>query len=32
MTSLSWLHDPDEACRQAKADGKLALVDFYSPT
>jgi hypothetical protein len=31
MPGISWLHDPDEACRQAKAEGKLVLVDFFSP-
>jgi hypothetical protein len=31
MPGISWLHDPDEAYRQARAEGKLALVDFFSP-
>jgi hypothetical protein len=31
MPGISWLSDPDEACRRAKAEGKLALIDFYSP-
>jgi hypothetical protein len=31
MPGISWLHDPDEATRKAKAEGKLALVDFFSP-
>ncbi len=31
MTNESWLHDPDQACRQAKGEGKLILVDFFSP-
>jgi hypothetical protein len=32
MTGQSWLHDPDEAARRAEAEGKLVLVDFFSPT
>jgi hypothetical protein len=31
MSGISWLNDPDEACRQAEAEDKLALVDFFSP-
>jgi hypothetical protein len=31
MVEISWLRDPDEACRQAKTEGKLALIDFFSP-
>jgi hypothetical protein len=31
MPEISWLHDPDEACQRAKVEGKLALIDFFSP-
>ena len=31
MPGISWIHDPDEACRKAGTEGKLALVDFFSP-
>lgn|GEM_PF-2552473 len=32
VSDIPWLDDPDEACRRAKAEGKLALIDFFSPT
>jgi len=28
MTKINWLSDPDLGFRQAKASGKLALLDF----
>jgi hypothetical protein len=32
MSRINWLRDLDEALRQAKTDGKLVLLDFFSPT
>jgi hypothetical protein len=32
MTEIVWLADPDEAARQARDEGRLVLVDFFSPT
>jgi hypothetical protein len=31
MPEISWLSDPDEAWQRAKGEGKLALIDFFSP-
>jgi hypothetical protein len=31
MPEISWLRDPDEASQRAKVEGKLALIDFFSP-
>jgi hypothetical protein len=29
---MGWLRDPAEAAARAKEEGRLVLVDFFSPT
>ena len=32
MATVNWLHDFDQACQRACAEGKLVFLDFFSPT
>ena len=31
-TDIAWLDDLDQACRRAREQDKLVLLDFFSPT
>ena len=32
MSTVNWVHDFDAACRQARDEDRLVLLDFFSPT
>jgi hypothetical protein len=32
MTEIQWINDLDEGCRRAESEGKLVLLDVFSPT
>ncbi len=32
MSEINWMHDLEQAFRQAHQNGKLVLLDFFSPT
>jgi hypothetical protein len=31
-TSVTWLDDFEQACKRAREQGRLVLLDFFSPT
>jgi hypothetical protein len=31
MSAINWAQDLDDACRQARNESKLVLLDFFSP-
>jgi hypothetical protein len=31
MAGISWLDHPDDACKRAREEDKLVLLDFFSP-
>ncbi len=32
MAPINWASDLEEACERARREGKLVLLDFFSPT